>query len=94
MGFFSSDYQDLMFIPFVKCFLTGQGNPYQFYYDNDLLSSFPYPPAFRNQKVATTAGSSIGVSEMAFLIDVPVIFPAWSSVQRRIFRAWHQTAVM
>lgn len=44
MGFFSSDYQDLMFIPFVKCFLTGQGNPYQFYYDNDLLSSFPYPP--------------------------------------------------
>lgn len=44
MGFFSSDYQDLMFIPFVKCFLTGQGNPYQYYYDNQLLSSFPYPP--------------------------------------------------
>ncbi len=44
MGFFSSDYQDLMFIPFVKCFLTGQGNPYQYYYDNRLLSSFPYPP--------------------------------------------------
>ena len=44
MGFFSSDYQNLMFIPFVKCFLTGQGNPYQYYYDNQLLSSFPYPP--------------------------------------------------
>lgn len=44
MGFFSSDYQDLMFIPFVKCFLTGEGNPYQYYYDNQLLSSFPYPP--------------------------------------------------
>lgn len=44
MGFFSSDYQDLMFIPFVKCFLTGQENPYQYYYDNQLLSSFPYPP--------------------------------------------------
>lgn len=44
MGFFSSDYQDLMFIPFVKCFLTGEGNPYQYYYVNQLLSSFPYPP--------------------------------------------------
>lgn len=44
MGLFSSDYQDLMFIPFVKCFLNGEGNPYQYYYDNQLLSSFPYPP--------------------------------------------------
>lgn len=43
MGFFSSDYQDLMFIPFVKCFLGGE-NPYQYYYDHQLLSSFPYPP--------------------------------------------------
>ena len=43
MGLFSSDYQDLMFIPFVQCFLDGH-NPYQYYYDNHLLSSFPYPP--------------------------------------------------
>ncbi|MDE6846946.1 MAG: uridine kinase [Lachnospiraceae bacterium] len=43
MGLFSSDYQDMMFIPFVKCFLSGE-NPYQYYYDNRLLSSFPYPP--------------------------------------------------
>ena len=43
MGLFSSDYQDLMFIPFVQCFLGGE-NPYQYYYDNQLLSSFPYPP--------------------------------------------------
>ena len=43
MGLFSSDYQDLMFIPFVKCFLGGE-NPYQYYYDNSLLPSFPYPP--------------------------------------------------
>lgn len=43
MGLFSSDYQDLMFIPFVKCFLGGE-NPYQYYYDNGLLPSFPYPP--------------------------------------------------
>lgn len=43
MGLFSSDYQDLMFIPFVQCFLGGE-NPYQYYYENQLLSSFPYPP--------------------------------------------------
>lgn len=43
MGLFSSDYQDLMFIPFVKCFLGGE-NPYQYYYDHGLLPSFPYPP--------------------------------------------------
>lgn len=43
MGLFSSDYQDMMFIPFVQCFLGGE-NPYQYYYDNRLLSSFPYPP--------------------------------------------------
>lgn len=43
MGLFSSDYQDLMFIPFVNCFLRGE-NPYQLYYDYNLLPSFPYPP--------------------------------------------------
>lgn len=43
MGLFSSDYQDLMFIPFVQCFLGGE-NPYQYYYDYKLLPSFPYPP--------------------------------------------------
>lgn len=42
--FFSSDYQIKMFIPFVKSFLDGN-NPYQFYFDNNLLASFPYPPA-------------------------------------------------
>lgn len=43
MGLFSSDYQDQMFIPFVNLFLNGE-NPYQVYYDNGLLPSFPYPP--------------------------------------------------
>ena len=43
LGLFSSDYQDLMFVPFVQCFLGGE-NPYQYYYENQLLSSFPYPP--------------------------------------------------
>lgn len=43
MGLFSSDYQDLMFLPFVRRFLGGE-NPYQYYYDNGLIPSFPYPP--------------------------------------------------
>lgn len=43
MGLFSSDYQNLMFIPFVDTFLEGH-NPYDYYYQNDLISSFPYFP--------------------------------------------------
>lgn len=44
MALFSSDYQNKMFMPFVECFLAGNRNPYQYYYENHLLSSFPYPP--------------------------------------------------
>lgn len=43
MGFFSSDYQDKMFIPFVDAFLNGN-NPYEYYYQNGLVSHFPYFP--------------------------------------------------
>lgn len=43
MGLFSSDYQDLMFVPFVKTFLNGN-NPYDYYFQHNLLDSFPYPP--------------------------------------------------
>lgn len=43
MGLFSSDYQDKMFIPFVSNFLLGN-NPYEYYYQNRLLASFPYFP--------------------------------------------------
>ncbi len=43
MGLFSSDYLDVMFIPFVKTFLAGN-NPYDYYYQYGLLSSFPYFP--------------------------------------------------
>lgn len=43
MGLFSSDYQDTMFIPFVNTFLSGN-NPYEYYYQNRLISSFPYFP--------------------------------------------------
>ena len=43
MGLFSSDYQDRMFLPFVEKFLSGN-NPYEYYYQNGLMSSFPYFP--------------------------------------------------
>lgn len=48
MGLFSSDYQDVMFIPFVVSFLNGETNPYEYYYQNQFLSSFPYPPLMLN----------------------------------------------
>ncbi len=44
MGIFSSDYQIRMFMPFVETFLSGERDPYDFYYKNQMLSSFPYPP--------------------------------------------------
>lgn len=44
MGLFSSDYQNLMFIPFVDHFITYFDNPWEYYFNNDLLRSFPYPP--------------------------------------------------
>ena len=43
MGLFSSDYQNKMFMPFVDCFLDGR-NPYEYYHNNNLISSFPYFP--------------------------------------------------
>lgn len=46
MGLFSSEYQTNMFMPFVKNFLSGtsDGNPYQYFFEHSLNSSFPYPP--------------------------------------------------
>ena len=43
MGLCSSDYQELMFVPFIEKFLSGR-NPYEYFYDNNLISAFPYPP--------------------------------------------------
>lgn len=41
-GLFSSDYQNKMFYPFVGEMFNGN-NPYQFYYEKKMISSFPYP---------------------------------------------------
>ena len=66
MGFFSSDYQDQMFIPFVDLFLNGE-NPYQVYYDNGLLPSFPYPSVM-------LLVECIGGVFVTFLDGIPVFF--------------------
>ena len=43
MGFFSSDYQNELFIPFTLFFVENGGNPYQHFYDIGMLNVFPYP---------------------------------------------------
>ena len=49
MSAFYSDYKNKMFLPFVQGFLRllvsgSDSNIYEYYYRNNLLSSFPYPP--------------------------------------------------
>ncbi len=41
-GFFSSDFQDQLFIPFVRSFLEHTGNPWE--YAQSVSLEFPYPP--------------------------------------------------
>jgi len=43
--YFSSDYQNKLFIPFVKHFISNFDNPYQYFYNHSLQVEFPYPPA-------------------------------------------------
>ena len=75
MGLFSSDYQDIMFIPFVQCFLSGE-NPYQYYYDNQLLSSFPYPPVMLLVEsvggilVSLCSGAPVFIRNLVFKLPV------------------------
>ncbi len=45
MGVFSSEYQDRLFMPFIRDFLAGNGNPYQIAYERGNSNAFPYPPA-------------------------------------------------
>lgn len=42
-GFFSSDYQNKLFVPFVSYYVENGGNPYQHFYDIGMLKAFPYP---------------------------------------------------
>ena len=76
MGLFSSDYQDLMFIPFVQCFLDGE-NPYQYYYDNHLLSSFPYPPVMLFIEcvggILVRAGAALSIFARNLLFKLPLL---------------------
>ena len=44
MGVFSSDYQDALFIPFVRDFVENGGNIYQRFFESGIRNAFPYPP--------------------------------------------------
>ncbi len=76
MGLFSSDYQDMMFRPFINSFLSGN-NPYQYYYDNNLLYSFPYPPVMLFVSciggLLTGAFKAAPVFVLNFLFKVPLL---------------------
>ncbi|WP_041853996.1 hypothetical protein [Thermobacillus composti] len=43
LAIFSSGYKDLLFVPFVNFFISTWENPWQYFYDNHLPNSFPYP---------------------------------------------------
>jgi uridine kinase len=44
MALFSSDYQDRLFLPFIQHFLSGDLNPWQYFYENPSSVEFPYHP--------------------------------------------------
>ncbi|MDC1455983.1 hypothetical protein N8351_00280 [Flavobacteriaceae bacterium] len=45
LSLFSSEYSESLFIPFVKIFIEGNLNPWQYYFENGLNSdAFPYHP--------------------------------------------------
>lgn len=76
MGLFSSDYQNKMFMPFVNNFLNsfseGYINPYEYYYINDLIPSFPYPPLML--LIESIGGILINIFSNASLIIKNIIF--------------------
>lgn len=77
MGLFSSDYQNQMFVPFVKTFLNGY-NPYSYYYENSYASAFPYFPlmllieSFGGILLQLVHPSSIFFSNLIFKIPLLV----------------------
>ena len=43
LAVFSSEYSSGLFLPFVQNFIDNPGNPWQYYYENNLnLDAFPY----------------------------------------------------
>lgn len=71
MGFFSSDYENLMFIPFVNSFLNGV-NPYTYFYNNSLPASFPYFPLML--LIESIGGVLVSYFNPANVFDVNIIF--------------------
>lgn len=44
LSLFSSDYKNILFVPFVDHFLHNADNPWQYFYDKKMPNPFPYPP--------------------------------------------------
>jgi uridine kinase len=44
VGLFSSGYQDQLFTPFVRWFVSQQGSPWEAVFSGQLNAEFPYPP--------------------------------------------------
>lgn len=72
MALFSSDYQDQMFIPFVRCFLVQRENPYEYYYLNNLPRSFPYPPLMLWIVSISGIFQSQSIAAQNFLFKLPI----------------------
>ena len=44
LGLFSSDYQEKIFIPFVNFFILNGENPWKYFFKENSIVSFPFPP--------------------------------------------------
>ncbi len=44
LGLFSSDYQNELFMPFIREFTNDNFNPYNLFYERGITDAFPYPP--------------------------------------------------
>lgn len=77
MGLFSSDYQNKMFMPFVEQFISSiisgnYVNTYEYYYLNNLVPSFPYPPLML--LIEAIGGLGIHMLSFAPLVLKNIIF--------------------
>ncbi len=83
MGLFSSEYQDDMFMPFVENFISNLGNgiwnPYDYYYNHEMVQNFPYPPLMLF--IISIPGIILHVTELNSVFISNIIF----KIQNLIF---------
>lgn len=74
-GITSSEYMNELFLPFINTFLAGN-NPYQYYYEYNLVSSFPYPPLMLLiQSIPCALLNLLGVDSL-FLVNLLFKLPS------------------